>query len=63
MRKADSLSAQSVTWSDSAYRLSWEEFYGTYGFDPRALTSFIVNEQTVISEESLDNGEGNYTFR
>lgn len=63
VRKADSLSAQSVTWSDSAYRLSWEEFYGAYGFDPRALTSFIVNEQTVISEESLDNGEGNYTFR
>ena len=28
VRKADSLSAQSVTWSDSAYRLSWEEFYG-----------------------------------
>ena len=63
VRKADSLSAQSVKWSDSAYRLSWEEFYGAYGFDPRALTSFIVNEQTVISEESLDNGEGNYTFR
>lgn len=55
-------SLDNVSWGDTATSVTKEAYLNRYGYLPNQMTSYILNEESVLSGELVSADSGLYTF-
>ena len=64
IHEADKVSSvDSVSWSNSASRISEEDYINAYGYVPSSITGYLFTEETILSAEYLGFNDGLYSFK
>ena len=62
VRKADSISGDTATWSDQIVAISQQDYEDAYGQDPRNLSNYVISRDTVLNPTMTANDDGTYTL-
>ena len=55
VRKADSISGDTATWSDQIVAISQQDYEDAYGQDPRNLSNYVISRDTVLNPTMTAN--------